>query len=357
MSKNKLFIFFFFLIIFLLSSSNLMAQSDKSWVVEINGKKYSIDDFMTKFYIFIELTAPRDQWEKLKKDKKMMKDYLEIYINEIILWDRIKRDKFDTQNTRLLSFTRQQVIINLYIMKVIYESIKDPTDDEIATFYDQNKDRFKGVKLETAASQIKEYLKQQKLQNELKKRIERIKENITIQRNPDYFEKGQKTTWVLKIGDIIISYDDFNGLYEDYKQTLRDSGQGAVIDQQPVLFLQDFTNNYINNYLLYNFEIKKTDFEKKFATQIEYLYQRQVMELYVQQKLKGQFKPVSAEQVKQYYETYKSKFANMSPEQAYQYIAQMLNMQLYQTMVNNLVQQYRDEYLIKKNYSLDFLQD
>gem|GEM_PF-1869152 len=357
MFKNKILILAFIVLVLFFFSVNLLAQDNNSWVVEINGKKYTIDDFLTKFYIFIELTAPRDQWDKLKKDKKMMKDYLEIYINEIILWERIKRDKFDSQNTRLLSFTKQQVIINLYIMKIIYESVKDPTDDEIASFYDKNKERFKGVKLETAANQIKEYLKQQKLQSELKKRIEKIKENITIQRNPDYFEKGQKTTWVLKIGDTIISYDDFNGLFEDYKQTLKDSGQGAIIDQQPVLFLQDFTNNYINNYLLYNFEIKKTDFEKKFSNQIDYLYQRQVMELYVQQKLKGQFKPVSPEQVKQYYETYKSKFANMSPEQAYQYIAQMLNMQLYQTMVNNLVQQYRDEYLIKKNYNLDFLQD
>ncbi len=356
MFKRKFFIFSLIILFLFVLSINLLAQ-DTNWVVEINGKKYTLTDFLNKYYIFIELTTPRDQWDKLKKDKKMMKDYLEIYINEIILWDRIKREKFDSQNTRLLSFTRQQVIINLYIMKVIYESIKDPTEDEIATFYDQNKDKFKGVKLETATTQIKEYLKQQKLQNELKKRIERIKENITIQRNPDYFEKGQKTSWVLKIGDVIISYDDFNGLLEDYKQNLRDSGQGVIIDQQPILFLQDFTNNYINNYLLYNFEIKKTDFEKKFESSIEYLYQRQVMELYVQQKLKGQFKPVSPEQVRQYYETYKSRFANMSPEQAYQYIAQMLNMQLYQTMVNNLVQQYRDEYLIKKNYSHDFLQD
>jgi len=108
---------------------------------------------------------------------------------------------------------------------------------------------------------------------------------------------------------------------------------------------------------MYNYEIKKTDFEKKFSAQIDYLYQRQVMELYVQEKLKGQIKPVSQEQIRQYYETYKSKFANMSPEQAYQYIGQMLNMQLYQTMVNNLVQQYRDEYLIKKNYSISFLQE
>ena len=338
-------------------SSVVVSAQDTSWVVEINGKKYSYDDFVMKFNIFIELTAPRDQWDKLKKDKKMMKDYLEVYINEIILWDRVKRDKYDTQNTRLLNFTRQQVIINLYIMKVVYEGLKEPTDDEIATFYDNNKDKFKGVKLETAAAQIREYLKQQKLQAEIKRRIEKIKENITIQRNPDYFEKGQKTSWVIKIGDVIITYDEFTGLLEDYKQKIRDSGQGAILDQQPVLFLQDFTNNYINNYLMYNYEIKKTDFEKKFSAQIDYLYQRQVMELYVQEKLKGQIKPVSQEQIRQYYETYKSKFANMSPEQAYQYIGQMLNMQLYQTMVNNLVQQYRDEYLIKKNYSISFLQE
>ena len=105
-------------------SSVVVSAQDTSWVVEINGKKYSYDDFTMKFNIFIELTAPRDQWDKLKKDKKMMKDYLEVYINEIILWDRVKRDKYDTQNTRLLNFTRQQVIINLYIMKVVMKDLK-----------------------------------------------------------------------------------------------------------------------------------------------------------------------------------------------------------------------------------------
>lgn len=352
--KNKILCLAATLLVLFAVLPNVVNAQDP-WVVDIDGHKYLMSEFLARYYTFIETSAPEDQWAKLKADKKNMKDYVQIFINETILWMKITDEKFVQNNSRLLNFLKQMSINNLYIDKVLRLQMKAPTDDEIAQFYDAHKDQFKNVSIDQAEKQISGYLTQTKLQQFIQDKIAKIKETLTIIRNPDYYEKNLKTDWVLKIGKDVIKYDDFNGLYQDYKATKAGTPEGDMMNQQPGLVLDQFTTNFINQFLIYNYEVKKTDFEKKYAKHIDYLYQSQAIQLFVTTKLKGTFKPVSQDQIIAFYNSNKAQFANITPEQAYQQISQYLNAQLTQMLMSNLVSRYRDEHIIKTNTDLDFM--
>jgi|YNPMSStandDraft_2_1061718.scaffolds.fasta_scaffold00015_57 hypothetical protein len=339
--------FLLFITILLIFSLFVFGQTSTkdNWIVEINGQKYYYSEFIAKFNMYIELTIPEDKRKEYSNDKKLQKAFLENFINEIILLNKIKKENFTSQYKNMLLFQRKQIVVDLYIQKVIYPTIPAPTKKEIEQYYNQNSKSFQNVDIEVAMKQIEEYLKMMKLQEKINSILQEKKESLIIQRNQDYFEKNLKVSWVLKIGDDVIDYDSFNSLFLDFLNQVPENQR----EKTKYLLLTQFTNSFINTYIFYSDISKNTDFEKKYVQYIEYIYNQKLIELYISIKLKDKFQPVTPDQVEAYYNMNKSQFAGYTESQAKQYIYQMLSQQVLSMYINDLVQAMRDESVIKRN--------
>lgn len=326
------------------------SSSKDNWIVEINGQKYYYSEFISKFNMYIELTVPPDKHQEYRNDKKLQKAFLENFINEIILLNKIKSENFANQYKHVLIFQNKQIVVELYIQKVIYPTIPTPTKKEVEQYYNQNSKAFQNVDIEVALKQIEEYLKMMKLQEKINDILQEKKESIIIQRNQDYFEKNLKTTWVLKIGDDVIDYESFHTLFMEFLNQIPENQR----EKTKYLLLKQFTDSYINTYIMYKDITKNSDFEKKYADYIQYLNNQKLIELYISMKLKNKFQPVTQDQVDAYYNMNKSQFANYPEVQAKQYIYQMLSQQVLNMYISDFVQSIRDENIIKRNK--EFLQ-
>jgi len=241
-------------------------------------------------------------------------------------------------------YQRKQIIVQLYIQKIIFPTIPEPTQKEIEDYYNKNAKNYQNVDIETAMNQIKEVLKNMKLQEKMNEILQEKKESMIIKRNPDYFEKQLKTDWVLKIGDETIDYDTFNSLFIDFLNQVPE----AQREKAKYLLLKQFTESYINTYLFYQ-EIKGSNFEQQYDKQIKYMFDRTVIEFYIKTKLQGQFQAVTQAEVDTYYNMNKSQFASYPEAQAKQYIYNMLNNQLFDMLIKDYIQTIRDESIIKRN--------
>lgn len=336
-----LLLFIFFILIFSINSFS----SSNNWIVQINGQKYYYDQYIKEFYLYVESTTPENLWKDYKSNKRLQKAYLENFINEKLIMQKIKDENFLSKYQKIIYDQRIKIIVQLYLKKEVFDKIPGPTEKEIEDYYNSHPELFGNVEVEQAIEKIKQVLKTQKYNEKVQSILQEKKESIIIKRNSDYFEKGNKVNWVLKIGDKVVDYDSFQSLFDEYLKTL---GNQVKTEQSKGILLTQFTDQYINNYLLYS-DIKKTDFEKKNAKEIEYLVNRMIIEFYVSSKLKNKIQPVTPEAVEAYYQQNKDKFSKYTPQQARALISQYLNSQLYEMLVKDLVQSYRDESIIKRN--------
>lgn len=346
--KNRFFSIFSVLIILIFSGTFESYSQSNDWVVQINGQKYYYNQYIKEFNLYVESTTPENLWKDYKSNKRLKKAYLENFINEKLIMQKIKEESFLVKYQKIIYDQRIKITVQLYLKKEIFDKMKDPSEKEIEDYYNSHPELFGNIEVEQAIEKIKQVLKTQKYNEKVQSILQEKKEAIIIKRNPEYFEKGNKVNWVLKIGDKIIDYDSFQSLFEEYLKTL---GNQAKNQQSISLLLTQFTDQYINNYLLYN-DIKKTDFEKRYSKEIDYLVNRMIIEFYVSSKLKNKIQPVTPEAVEAYYQQNKEKFAKYTPQQARALITQYLNSQLYEMLVKDLVQSYRDESIIKRNKTL-----
>ncbi|MCX8058551.1 MAG: hypothetical protein N3A58_03955 [Spirochaetes bacterium] len=350
MRKLSILIFILILMPFIILAQTSTSSTKDNWIVEINGQKYYYSEFINKFNMYIELTVPPDKQQEYKNDKRLLKAFLENFINEIILLNKIKAENFANSYKHVILFQNKQIVVELYIQKVIYPTIPNPTKKEIEQYYNQNSKSFQNIDIEVALKQIEEYLKMIKLQEKINEILQDKKESMIIQRNQDYFEKNLKTTWVLKIGDDVIDYDSFHTLFMEFLNQIPENQR----EKTKYLLLKQFTESFINTYIMYKDISKNTDFEKKYDDYIQYLSNQKLIELYISIKLKNKFQPVTQDQVDAYYNMNKTQFAGYPEAQAKQYIYQMLSQQVLNMYINDLVQTIRDENIIKRNK--EFLQ-
>ncbi len=339
-------------ILFLVLIFSFALFADNTWILKIDSKTYYYNNFIEDFNLFIETSFEESEWESKRNDKDLIKKFFDSYVNQELLYQKIEDENFITLNQRIIKDQKRQQIVKIWLVKELIKQVEDPTDDEIAEFYNKYQQNFANMDIETAEKQIKLRLKMEKL-NKLKEKIlNRKRESTIIKKNEAFFDNPDtQVDWVLKIGDETISYFTFKKLFDDYMKFLANSKQledKTFIKKQ----LSEFANQYIENYLLYQ-NIIKTNFIEENKDIIEYTNRKQIIQFFIQRKIKDQnLITISPEQINQTYQAYKNNpnFQGKSEAQIKQMIYQQLIQQQMMYYTQKIIQDYKDESIIKKNY-------
>ncbi|MCX7678479.1 MAG: hypothetical protein N2316_04605 [Spirochaetes bacterium] len=204
------------MIIFIASQS----CGKSNWIVKIDGETITLDELNELYYAHhknalmqIKFDITNEDIDKFASDvnfvKKLPTLNKEIFLNEVIN-QRIMYNKavqagvLDKPEVKAMIKVANDTAVVQYYIRERFKNEIGVTDQEVETFYNENRAKFKAETIEQAEKMIRQYLATQKLLFKMKKFVDELKDSARIERNPDYEKMLQTKTTPSGSGTIVL---------------------------------------------------------------------------------------------------------------------------------------------------------
>jgi hypothetical protein len=170
----------------LVQAQNRTQKKEDSWVVKIDDRVITLDEFEREFYIHVySLPYDENQRKEYGADPANKKKFLTSLINEYLVYNKALSEGFEKRQEvqDLLKAVQRRAIIQVYLNDKIESKLVDIPDEQIETIYNQNKKMYAGVDIEVARQQIKMLLLQRQFNDHLSELVDGLKGEAKVVRN------------------------------------------------------------------------------------------------------------------------------------------------------------------------------
>jgi vancomycin resistance protein YoaR len=157
-------------------------------------------------------------------------------------------------------------------------------------------------------------------------------------------------TWVAKIDNITIDYDDFEREFNVhvYALPLEEDQKKKYVEDQ--LNKKNFLKNLINEMLVFRKAVQEGyDKRKDVQDLIKAVTRRTVVQVYLSEKLESKLSEPTDAQIEAVYNQNKKVFANMDIEVARQQIKMQLLQRQYNDLLDDLIEKLKGEAKVVRN--------
>ena len=372
---------YFVIGIFLLGVVTLHA--DSSWLLKLERKTYSTQTFKDDFTTFASLNYPKENVNKLLKDRKLLAKYfyqnylvktvLTKYANEVFLKANPNLKK---AFSRILYLSAVSTFVQHYH---ISRYIKDPTDAILKKMHQTMKAKgyikpqFKNAPFSKMKASIKKIYYQQQQQFLLMTFVNKVQQENRIIYNDDleqdlikkYAENKYSASqmqsmgnklWLVKFNNDILS---MRQIEDDLISFLTVNGSKNQLkkfhanDKYKKRMRKVFLSRFNNIYFLYFFAKRNGYLTKpKFKRFIDFLYGSNLIQSFVAIKFKPRAKQPTDAEMKVVYNKFRaSQFKNVKFKDAKELIKNRLMFQQLQRYQMSLYERLKGRYKFKVNVS------
>ncbi len=353
------------------------------WIVKINGNKVNFQDFNDLYYAQARTFYDKSNSEidKLASsgDRSPIptkRRFLNQLIDHKFLYFKALDENYDSnKDVKILSEFQEYTIVLRYYLLTKFKDKVTVTDKEIADEYPKHKDQLKNVPIEEAESQIKNYLTQQKLDVEQKKKYAELEKAAQIDKKADLInslsdkDKSKRPTsgTLVKIsGKNVktkeVNVEDFNAGYYaqlrfllnvDNNEIDKLASDPAAVAANPILNKKEFLNQVIYQYLFYEAARSEGLLKEKDLIALSKFYTEQAVYLYFIKDKYGKDAAATEQEISEQYQRVKSQIPpTMLPDQAIMMIRSRIEEQKLQRKVEQLVSDLKDRWVIEKHMEL-----
>ncbi|KPJ89773.1 MAG: hypothetical protein AMS17_00685 [Spirochaetes bacterium DG_61] len=170
----------------IVQAQNRTQKKDDSWVVKIDDKMITMDEFEREFHVHVySLPLDDNQRKEYEADPANKKKFLTSLINEYLVYNKALNEGFETRQEvqDLLKAVQRRAIIQVYLNDKIESKLVDIPDEQIEAIYNQNKKMYAGVDVEVAQQQIRMLLLQRQFNDHLSELVDGLKGAAKVVRN------------------------------------------------------------------------------------------------------------------------------------------------------------------------------
>ena len=170
-------------------------SNKKGWLVKIGNEEIKLEDLNRFYYMQNKILAnfeTNEEVDRLASDPESLQlypylekqNFLEILINEKLVYSTATGDKSIDQNElkTVIELAKYQAVLQYYMMKKLKNKIV-VTDEEINEFYEIHRDSLSKYTYDEAREVIRKYLVQRKINDEMMKYIQELKEREGVNRD------------------------------------------------------------------------------------------------------------------------------------------------------------------------------
>lgn len=192
----------------LLIMGSVFAASS-GWVYKIkfgtsSKKTISNAEFVNSFSSYIDLQGqfseiPASIIERIKRNKRKQKEYGQLLLSQLLITQYMKERRLvnmgaiDAKARKMVEVLKSMILVKEFVKKVIEPKIAAVTNEDVKTFYNENRRRpefirrMRGLSLSDRRKMIKSHLTRRRKQVLLQKYITRLKERAVINTNASFF--------------------------------------------------------------------------------------------------------------------------------------------------------------------------
>lgn len=169
-------------------------KNKKGWLVKIGNEEIKLEDFNRFYYTQNKLMLNVEtnlEVDRLASDQKSLQlypyldrsNFLEILINGKAVYNAAVKDSSVDMNElqAVIELSKYQAVMQYYMMKKLKGKIT-VTDSEIDEFYESHRDDFSNYTYDESRQLIRKYLEQARMNREMMKYINEIKEREGVNR-------------------------------------------------------------------------------------------------------------------------------------------------------------------------------
>lgn len=165
----------------------LAKESDGSnWIFRVDGVKVTRENLLEEYLLPYRFAGlPDDVMEKISTDIPRKQNYVEMTETQVLtLLDAESKGILEDRDFRV--FLKKQIresVFQYYLVSQLGKGIT-VSDDEVAEYYNLNKDRFPGGLTAQGELELRSFLKEQKLKAKLDEHLKILRQKYKVEMNP-----------------------------------------------------------------------------------------------------------------------------------------------------------------------------
>lgn len=165
----------------------LAKESEGSnWLFRVNGVKVTRENLLDEYLLPYRFAGlPDDVMEKISTDIPRKQNYMEMTETQYLtLLDAESKGILEDKDFRV--FLRKQIresVFQYYLVSQLGKGIA-VSDDEVAEYYNLNKERFPGGLTAQGELELRSFLKEQKLKSKLEEHLKILRKKYKVENNP-----------------------------------------------------------------------------------------------------------------------------------------------------------------------------
>lgn len=356
------------------------------WILKINGHRVKLDEFNDLYYaqartIVDNTNSEIDKFVENNPNSQIppKKTYLnsEFLESKILYFKAVEEGYASNKDVKMLTEFNKYTVIMRYYMLTKFKTKVSVSSKEISDEYLKHKAELKDTPIDQAEAQLRNYLTQQKLEAEQKKKIAELESQAKIEKNDDLINKisdpdksKRPTSGTLvkisgkKIDTKEITVEYFNSLYYQQIKSLMNASESEIdkaaadpniVASNPFINKKFFLDQMVQLYLFSEDARNEGMLKQKDLIALINSNAEQITYLYFIKDRYTKEAAATEQEISEQYERYKGKLPpNILPDQAIMMIRSRIEQQKLSRKVGELLADLKDRWTIEKNIdSLD----
>jgi len=165
------------------------------WVADVDGDKITLDELNTLYYAQHKhlLNLSKEDIDKYANDPEILKRvptldkkiFLEELIKQRLIYQQAMKDGIDSNKEvkAVIQIAKEGAVVQSYVKEKFKDEVKI-SDKEVEDIYRQEKDkRFRGVPVDQAEKQIRQYVASMKMQQKLVELVNNLRDAKKVEKN------------------------------------------------------------------------------------------------------------------------------------------------------------------------------
>lgn len=174
------------------------------WVADVDGDKITLDELNTLYYAQHKhlLNLSKEDIDKYANDPEILKRvptldkkiFLEELIKQRLIYQQAMKDGIDSNKEvkAVIQIAKEGAVVQSYVKEKFKDEVKI-SDKEVEDIYRQEKDkRFRGVPVDQAEKQIRQYVASMKMQQKLVELVNNLRDAKKVEKNLKILDELQK---------------------------------------------------------------------------------------------------------------------------------------------------------------------